>query len=66
MCRANENVASYDKQAATRSGMRLQNVQRIVSEEKPSTRELSYLLNVLTIISKLRRWMTSTKIICDA
>jgi hypothetical protein len=40
MCRANENAASYDKQAATR-GMRLQNVQRIASEEKPSARELS-------------------------
>jgi len=41
MCRTNENAASYDKQAATCCGMRLQNVQRIVSEEKPSTRELS-------------------------
>jgi len=41
MCTANENAASYDKQAATHCGMRLQNVQRIVSEEKPSTRELS-------------------------
>jgi hypothetical protein len=40
MCRANEDAASYDKQAATR-GMRLQNVQRIMSDEKPSTRELS-------------------------
>jgi hypothetical protein len=41
MCRVNEDAASYDKQTATCCGMRLQNVQRIVSEEKPSTRELS-------------------------
>jgi hypothetical protein len=40
MCRANENAAGHDRQAATRCAMRLQNVQRIASEDKPSTREL--------------------------
>jgi hypothetical protein len=37
MCNANDNAATYDKETATPCGMRLKNLQRIVSEEKLPT-----------------------------
>lgn len=41
MCNANDNAATYDKETATPCGMRLKNLQRIVSEEKLPTWEYS-------------------------